>query len=130
MQMKKKSVLLIVLVLAISHAIVFAIGSMIGSKITHEKGAQAVEEASAHASLAHYSTYRDIALDIKAGRYIDATCRAEMMATSMFAGLERCTENEQCKDGLRKNARQLAPEILEGTPIPIEKRDSCSRQNK
>jgi hypothetical protein len=128
--MKKKSVLLIVLVLAISHAIVFVTGSMRGSNIRHEQAQQAVEEANAHTSLAHYSNYRDIALDIQAGRFIDAKCQAEMTATSMLAVLERCTANEQCKDGLRKSARQLAPEILEGTPIPIEKRSSCPRQNK
>jgi hypothetical protein len=128
--MKKKSILLTVLVLLISHAIVFVAGSIRGSNIRHEQAQQVLEEVNALTSLAHYSNYRDIALDIEAGHFIDAKCRAEMTATSMLAVLERCTQNEQCKDGLRKNARRLAPEVLEGAPIPIEKRSSCSRQNK
>lgn len=123
-----KSKLLFVFSLTLSHAIFFLAGSMRGSNIRHEQAQHAVEEVNAHISLAHYSSYRDIALDIQAGRYVDAKCQAEMAATSMLLALERCMGIEQCKKGIFETAQQFALELLDGAPVPIEKRSSCSRQ--
>lgn len=89
-----------------------------------------IEEVNAHIGLSHYSNYRDIALNIKAGHYVDAKCEAEMMATSFRESLDRCITDDRCKNSLEKKAQEIAPEILDGTTVPIEKRNSCSRQDK
>lgn len=128
--MKKKFVVLIALAFVISNVIAFAIGSIRGSDIRQKQAEQVIEEANIQTELVHYSNYRDIALDIKAGSYVDAQCLAEMAATSMLIPIEKCTENEQCRNSLDKNARQLAPEILGSATVLIEKRNKCSRTNK
>lgn len=124
--MMKKKIIFWVVVLFITHSLVFVGGAMRGKNITQASFEQAFEKADAHVILGHYSAYRDIALGIQSAGNGRAKCEAELMATTMFESLSRCLADRECKNEIESKAKQVAPEVLGDRPFPIEKRTSCN----
>jgi hypothetical protein len=112
-------------VLLITSALSFVGGTYIGRKNTISLLSESVEMANAHVTLSHYSLYRDIAKEIKARRYDDAQCLAELSASNMLDGLKECMGNLSCKQSLEKQAHEFAPEVLGEIPMPIKYRTNC-----
>lgn len=122
---KKKTVLWVILLVA-THLICFIGGSMRSKQITLDYFTREFEQTNAHVELSHYTSYRDIALNIKVSKKNQAICEAEMAATSMFDGLQHCLANSACRINITKKAHEFAPEVLGEKPLPIKKRTTCS----
>jgi hypothetical protein len=61
--------------------------------------------------------YRDIALNIKAGRYDSAKCAAELGASAMYDDLKSCLANQDCRAAVEQEMRKAAPEVLGEAPL-------------
>ena|ERR1700730_1284290 len=113
--MKKRLVLVVVLV--ISHLLFLVGGTIAGRHTALKYFVTETEKADARVTLGHYAVYRDIAVDIKAGKYDKAKCRAELGASSMFDEVKACVANKNCGPSVEKEARQSAPEVLGQGPL-------------
>ena len=120
-----KKLLICTGVLLITITLSFIGGAYVGRKNTISLLSEAVEMANSQVALSHYSTYRDIAKEIKAHRYNDAQCLAELSASIMRDGLKQCMKNQSCKKSLEKKAHEFAPEVLGETPLPFKYRTNC-----
>ncbi len=120
-----KKIVLWTTVLLVTHALFFVGGAMRGKYTAKISFEQTFESANAHVVLAHYSSYRDIALGIKSPQDIKAKCVAELMATAMSDGVKSCLANDECKRGISNAAREFAPEMLGERSLPIMRRTSC-----
>jgi len=108
------------LILLVSHAVFFVGGAFTGKQVTTSWFVGETQVADAQVVLGHYATYRDIALDISAGRVGKAKCNANLGASAMFDGVKDCLLEESCKARLQQFVLQSAPEISGGAPIPFE----------
>jgi len=104
---------------------VFIAGSATGRQTTLKYYSQEFQTANAHVLIGHYSAYKNIVLNIKASRYGNGKCEAEMMATAMLESMKSCVADASCKQAIAKKAREFAPEILGEAPVPFEKHTSC-----
>lgn len=94
----------------------FLAGSTTGRQVALKSFAIETENANAGVNLGHYVVYRDIAVDIKAGRSKEAKCKAEMIASSLFDGAKQCAGTTGCRDSIEKEARKMAPEVISNGP--------------
>lgn len=117
--MLRKKVVFAVILLA-SHTIFFVGGTFTGKQVTTSWFVGETQVADAQITLGHYTTYRDIALDIGAGRIGKAKCNAELGASAMFDGVKDCMLEESCKARLQQFVLQSAPEISGSVSIPFE----------
>jgi len=128
----RNNVVFAVILLA-SHMIFFVGGAFTGKQITTSWFVGETLVADAQITLGHYTTYRDIALDIDAGRIGTAKCNAELGASAMFDGVKDCMLEEICKTRLQQLVLQNAPEISGGSIIPFvyaatkDGRKNCDR---
>lgn len=105
--------------LVVSHVIVFVGGTLTGKQATTSWFVGETQVADAQITLGHYTIYRDIALDIDAGRIGKAKCNAELGASAMFDGVKDCMLDGSCKAKLQQFVLQSAPEISGGVPVPF-----------
>lgn len=116
--MRKKIAFAVILV--VSHAVFFVGGSYTGKQVTTSWFVSETKVADAEIMLGHYAAYRDIALDISAGRVGKAKCNTDLAASAMFDGVKDCMIEEGCKARLQPLALRNAPEISGDTPIPFD----------
>lgn len=115
----KKQILFAVVLFA-SHAIVFFGGTVLGKESTTNGFLAATRLADAEVILGHYSTYRDISVEIGSGEYRRAKCNADLGASAMFDGLRDCLLDTRCATRLQQIALSVAPEILGDGPMPFD----------
>jgi hypothetical protein len=92
-------------------------GSIAGRHTALKYFVTQTEKVDARVTLGHYALYRDIAVDIKAGNYDKARCRAGLGASSMFDEVKTCVANKNCGRSVEKEARESAPEVLGQVPL-------------
>jgi hypothetical protein len=115
--MKTKITLIVTLV--VSHVAVFLAGVIIERKLAFSYFVRETNAAAASVSFGHYINYRNIAVDVKAAKYDNALCQAQLTASSFLDELRACAADATCKVSLQKEARQLAPEVFGGAPVPF-----------
>lgn len=123
--MKKRTIVLLLLAALVTHFAAFALGGIVRQRSYSAEYSKAFERENAHVVLGHYSGYRDIAQDIKASRYHDAQCRAEMLATAMLDSLKSCLGNAECSATVEGKVHKVAPEVLSGQALSVERRVRC-----
>jgi uncharacterized protein YkvS len=106
-----------VVILLISHSVIFILGSAINRQNMLKAFVNEFNQKSAHVDLGIYTTYRDIAIDIRGGAYENAQCLAELEASTRYDELKSCLENQVCKIAIEKDARGIAPEVLGEAPL-------------
>ena len=113
----RRKIIWAVILLIISHSLFFIGGSTLGKHITLKYFVNETEKTNARLTVGQYRTYRDLAVDINAGRYERAKCIAELVASSMLDEIKACLANQGCRDSVEKNAREIAPETLGEAPL-------------
>ncbi|MCL2523690.1 MAG: hypothetical protein FWF20_00730 [Betaproteobacteria bacterium] len=107
-------------ILVVSGVTFFVSGVWAGRKLAIGWFADESQIAFAQVELGHYTVYRDIALDIIAGRTKRAKCNADLLASSMFDSLKDCMLEEVCKARLQQSIVRSAPEVLGEIPVPFD----------
>ena len=116
--MRKKITWFVILVA--SHLLFFLAGSTTGRYVTLKYFAHETEKANASVSAGHYVVYRDIAVDIKARKYDEAKCKAELIASSLLDEAKSCMAAAECRDSIEIDVRAKIPEVLGNTPLPFD----------
>jgi len=102
-----------------SYVVVFVGGTFTGRQVTIKWFANATQVADAEVMVGHYTTYRDIALDIGAGKIDRAKCNADLGASAMLDGIRDCMAEETCRTKIRLVALSGAPEIVGEAVVPF-----------
>lgn len=113
-----------VVALLVSHMIVFVVGATIARNIAMKFFLDEGEKADAHVLLGHYTGYRDIAVDIKEGKSVEAKCLAELSASAMFDSLKACIGDSNCRSAIEEKTRKSAPEVLGESPLAFAYKSS------
>jgi hypothetical protein len=113
--MKRKIAWAVVLV--ISHLLVLVMGFITANRASLNRFVRETETIDAQVTLGHYTIYRDIAIDLKAGRYDRIKCSAELAASSMLDDIKTCLASQACKSAIEKTAKASAPEVLGEAPL-------------
>ncbi len=113
--LKRKIALVVILLL--SHSAVYVLGSFINRQAMLSALSAQFNRTNASLNLGRYTEYRDIALDVKAGKYNNAKCSAELGASAMYDDLKSCLANQGCKGAIEQKIREAAPEILGEAPL-------------
>lgn len=108
----------------VSHMIVFVVGATIARNIAMKFFLDEGEKADAHVLLGHYTGYRDIAVDIKEGKSVEAKCLAELSASAMFDSLKACIGDSNCRSAIEEKTRKSAPEVLGESPLAFAYKSS------
>lgn len=106
-------------VLLVTHALCFVVGAVVARNIAMNYFFDEAEKADAHVLLGHYTGYRDIAVDIREGKSVEAKCLAELSASAMLDSLKFCLADSGCKGEIKQKIRESAPEILGEAPMPF-----------
>ena len=106
--------------LLLSHLLLFIAGSATGRYVTFNYVAGEAERADTRVNMGHYIAYRDIASDIKSGRYGSAKCNADLIASSLFDDARRCAASKDCWDLIEKEQRERVPEAVGKIPLPFD----------
>ena len=115
MTVKRK--ILLGIVLLISHLMLFSLGSSLTQKSMNRSFRNELWKSNTELNLGRYVEYRDISLDIKAGKYDYAKCPADLGASELYEKLQSCLKSQECKLTLDKlDARKIAPELFDKTP--------------
>ena len=116
-KMTVKRKILLGIVLLISHLMLFSLGSSLTQKSMNRSFRNELWKSNAELNLGRYVEYRDISLDIKAGKYDYANCPADLGASELYEKLQSCLKSQECKLTLDKlDARKIAPELFDKTP--------------
>jgi len=106
--------------LVVSHILILIGGSVIGRHDAIDDLFGQAEKADAQVALGRYTIYRDMAKDIKTGRYERAQCSARLGASSMYDNVKTCLAKSECRDSIEKKAHEVAPELLGEVPLEFE----------
>ncbi len=115
MNTKKKIVSAAVLI--VSHVAIFILGGIVSQHTMLKAFAIEVKKANADVSLGLYSSYRYIALTVKAREYEKALCAAELSASDRYDDLKACLANQDCRPAIEQHLRENAPEVLGEAPL-------------
>jgi len=118
--MQIKKALKIGLILAITHASFYMLGSVINRKQMLHLLALDFDKTNASVNLGRYVEYRDIAAAIKAGDLSRAICISELGENAMYNDIKSCLANQGCSIVIKENIREAAPEILDQTPLKFD----------
>jgi hypothetical protein len=116
----RKKILLWCSILFASHALIFVGGAITGRLLTVNYIADQGGVAEARVMLGNYTTYRNIALAVRAGDDETALCYAELNASLMYDSLSACVANGLCGGDIEKGIRKIAPEILGDAPLTFK----------
>ena len=120
--MKNKIVWTVVLL--ISHTLFFVGGDIRGKYLAAHYVRMDFEMADAAVVLGQYSVARDIAVNIKAGKYDDAKCSADLEASSKLDDLKSCLSKQKCRLSIEKRTQEIAPEALSQIPLKFDYKKS------
>ena len=107
----------LVAILLLSHSTVYVLGSFINRQIMLSALLEQLNRTNASLTLGRYTEYRDIALNIKAAKYDNAKCSAELGASAMYDDLKFCLADQRCKVSVEQKIREAAPEVLGEAPL-------------
>ena len=115
MNMKRKVALAAILIL--SHFAFYVLGATINRHTMLSAFAHEYDKAQAVVNVGLYMDYRYIALSIKAKRYEDALCSAQLGASVRYDDLKECLASQDCKVAVEEDLRKDAPEVLGQAPL-------------
>lgn len=104
-------------ILLTSHLAAYILGSIVNRQVMLSSISNEFKQANAHVNLGRYMEYRDIALDIKAGRYDSAKCAAELGASATYDDLKSCLASQDCRAAVEQEIHKAAPEVLGESPL-------------
>lgn len=102
------------IVLLISYLAIFTLGSALTRNSMNSAFKNALWKSDVELNLGRYVEYRDISLDINAGKYDYAKCPADLGASELYEKLQFCLRSQECKLILDKlAANKIAPELFD-----------------
>jgi len=120
----------VILMLSVTSLFSFSLGAILSRNSVLGELAIETDKADAQVGLGLYTSYRNIALNIKASDYDDAICLAELMASSIYDDLRECWSNELCRPAIEEKVHQEVQEITGKVPLKINYRKTRNGFNK
>ena len=122
----KKNFLYIIIVLLVSHALVYYISLKFERYKNVNIFNDEIEKYEIDMIRMHYKNYKDIYFDIKENKVDSAKCKVELAASSLLESIDYCKDSSFCTDYLETQDKVIAPELLGKAPKVFEKKNSCS----
>ncbi|WP_275100414.1 hypothetical protein [Sedimenticola hydrogenitrophicus] len=110
----------VIIIILISNIAVLIVGMFIGRKSIEDNVFKQYNKVKYQVMLGHYTTYRDIAVNVREGNYQLAKCNAELTASALLDSLETCINDRGCKAFIEQQVKEHAPEVMDKNMLKFD----------